>query len=629
MKNDLEKYEHLQELARAILCWGHGAPSGTRASGRGAETAAMKAELVADFGIAPPKVKAAVLVVLILSGFVAPRCGAAVHNSDGTQANVQALLNAAHDGDTIVLPEGTFSWTAPLNITKGITLQGQTTISGAGTANASAKDATIVKDDTPRGGPIIRTALNPSQAFRLTGITFAPGTTTVLGNTDGAFTLRSDGGSPNTSIRLDHCHFAQLYQGKLIQCNGWIYGVADHNFIELRTPAQAFFLNETTYGGATAGHGAWADYPWYGTEKFFFIEDNTIKRINPHFPRGLTDTGIGGRFVVRHNYIQDCMVGNHGTEAGPRGGRICEVYDNTFNFTISGRPGMLRSGTTMWHDNVITGVEPEALAGFLNFRETPARSHPVWGIADGTSPWDANDTEGNGTYVEGHSPHLFDSGTDASSVNSQGVIHDSSKNWTPNQWVGYSVTNTNPNLRRRLGSFIISNTSNTITYFYYDSPDVDQHMIFNAGDTYAIHRVLFMMDQCGSGKSDLLSGTNPPINTRPGKASWAHSTREPCYSWNNVYTPNGHVYDFRANLALPTTKINIDFFNLGGGFPADTTPSAVSTKYVAALNGVDYTRTFVYPHPLVSAASSSTPSGTPGSQQPAGEKRKKAKQLKS
>jgi hypothetical protein len=148
-------------------------------------------------------------------------------------------------------------------------------------------------------------------------------------------------------------------------------------------------------------------------------------------------------------------------------------------------------------------------------------------------------------------------------------------------------------------------------------------MIFNAGDTYAIHRVLFMMDQNGSSKSDLIVGANPPINKSTRKASWPHSTREPCYSWNNVYTPNGHVYGFHANPAQPTTKINIDFFNLGGGFPADTTPSAVSTKYVAALNGVDYTGTFVYPHPLVTAAPTPTPRGTPGSPQHLQNKRSK------
>jgi hypothetical protein len=399
----MEKYEHLQELARAILC-GDTAPLQEPAPAAAApKTAAMKAELVADFGIAPPKVKAAALVIFILSGFVAPRCGAAVHNSDGTETNVQALLNAAHDGDTIMLPAGTFSWTAPLKITKGITIQGQTTISGAGTANPSANDATIVKDDTPRSGPIIRTALNPSQAFRLTGITFAPGTTTTSGSSDGAITLRSDGASPNTSIRLDHCHFAQLYQGKIIQVNGSLRG-CDHNFMELRTPpgSQAFFMNEATYSQKTNGQGAWADYPWYGTEKFFFIEGNTIKRINPNIVRALTDTLVGGRFVVRHNYIQDCVVANHGTEGGAlRGGRACEVYHNVFNFTITKglQAGGLRSGTTLWHDNQLTGIEVSWLCSFANFRQTSARSHPVWGIADGTSPWDANDTEGNGTYV--------------------------------------------------------------------------------------------------------------------------------------------------------------------------------------------------------------------------------------
>ena len=197
----------------------------------------MKAELVADFGIASLRVSAIAFVILILSGF---STFATVHDSDGSVASVRALLNAAHDGDTIVLPEGTFSWTEPLTITKGITLQGQTTISGAGTANASANDATIVKDDTPRNGPIIKTALNPSQAFRLTGITFAPGTTTNVGTSNGAITLRSDGVSPNNSVRLDDCHFAQLYQAHLVQVNGWTYGVADHNFIELRPVSQAF-----------------------------------------------------------------------------------------------------------------------------------------------------------------------------------------------------------------------------------------------------------------------------------------------------------------------------------------------------------------------------------------------------
>ena len=63
----------------------------------------------------------------------------------------------------------------------------------------------------------------------------------------------------------------------------------------------------------------------------------------------------------------------------------------------------------MWHDNTFTGIESMMirLCNLANYRETTIRATPIWGFADGTSPWDANDTEGNGTYIEGHPPYLF------------------------------------------------------------------------------------------------------------------------------------------------------------------------------------------------------------------------------
>ena len=100
-------------------------------------------------GISPRRVSATAFVILILSGFSAL---AKVYDSNGSVANVQALHAAAHDGDTITLPAGTFSWTSRLNITKGITLQGATTIDGAGTDNPTIDDATIIQDDIPRRG---------------------------------------------------------------------------------------------------------------------------------------------------------------------------------------------------------------------------------------------------------------------------------------------------------------------------------------------------------------------------------------------------------------------------------------------------------------------------------------------
>jgi hypothetical protein len=598
-------------------------------------------ELVAgSFGIASPHVIPVAFLILILSGFCAPRCGATVYDSDGSEANVRELLGAARDGDTITLPAGTFTWTQPVNITKAITLEGQTTISGAGTANPVVKDLTIIRDDTPGSGAngyILKADMssNPSGVFRLTGVTFTGGTLTKMAAGNGAIRLRSVASTP-ASMRLDHCHFTStLQQGKFIWVNGWVYGVADHNMIEATRSIQPFHIYHSTYGGTSQlyGNGAWADYPWYGTEKFFFIEDNTAIRTNSLGARGLVDSLEGGRIVVRHNYLQNMVIGSHGTEAGPaRGHRVSEIYDNTFNYTVSGWRSGFRSGTNLFHDNVASGTPPsdEVICGLPNFRETAARPNPIWGIADGTSPWDVNDTEGNGTYVEGHPPFLFASGSATSETTvsrEQSTFSDSTKTWTPNQWIGYSIKITNPASAsygsHGRGSYIIGNDAHSISYAYTRDTGGRGQLLFNAGDTYEIHRVLVVMDQNGRGKGDQLAG-NPPINTTTGTASWNHGALEPCYSWNNIYTPNGHAMGYGVRRGQPTTKLNIDFFNLGAGFPADSTPSQVSSRYTAALNGVDYVGTFVYPHPLVSGIQRSS-SATRG---PSNTSRKKAKKLK-
>jgi hypothetical protein len=575
----------------------------------------MKDELVADFRIASPQVTAAAaFAMLIFSGFSAPHCGATVYDSDGSEANVRALVDRAHDGDTITLPAGTFSWSSRLNIKKGITIQGATTIKDAGTDNPTIDDATIIQDDTRRTGSgrgIINVAIRSNQSFRLTGITFSPGSSTTVAVGDGAIHLLSHDSAPCTSMRIDHCHFNSLYQGKIIWVSGWVYGVADHNVFDFSRGTFPFHIWHDTWGGASQrnGNGSWADYPWYGTGKFFFMEDNTV-RSNTRKPRSFVDTFYGGRWVARHNYLSNTIPSGHGTEGGTaRGQRVSEFYDNTVNMTVPWGAGGQRSGTSLWHDNVFIGVESshKSHCNLPNFRETPARPHPVWGIADGTSVWDQNDTEGNGTCVEGRPPYLFDSGTDTSSINSQGVIHDSTKSWTPNQWVGYSIKNTNrASASYGLGSYIISNTSNTITYSYYSAADAKTHLIFNAGDTYEIHRVLTMMDQNGRGKGDQVAGQQRPINSKAARPLWTHEALEPCYSWNNIHSPSNHVYGFHVHPAQPTTKLGLDYFNLGADFAWDTTPSEVSARYKAALNGVDYVGPFVYPHPLVSGGGSPT-----------------------
>src|SRR5215467_15203584 len=128
--------------------------------------------------------RSATLLAALFSGIAFARhSGATVWPSDGSDANVQAIHDTnAQDGDTITLPAGTFIWTAGVSLTKGITVRGQTTITGAGTANCTANDQTIIIDEIPRNKPgaVFKATIEAGKSFRLTGITFEKGSITQV-----------------------------------------------------------------------------------------------------------------------------------------------------------------------------------------------------------------------------------------------------------------------------------------------------------------------------------------------------------------------------------------------------------------------------------------------------------------
>ena len=547
--------------------------------------------------------------------------------------DVNKAIGSAVDGDTVIIPAGTATWTAKLAITKGITLKGQTTVAGAGTSSPTATDLTIIEDDTPATGPIIRVTSNAF--FKMVGLTFVPGRRTTIGLAEGAIQLAGGANGVPATAQIEQCHFNKILQTRLVLLQNWTYGVFDNNFAELTSRQNAFLIKMSAYAyngvPQRFGHGAFADYPWYGTDKFFFIETNTFLRNSPSpMIRGLTDGNNGCRFVVRYNYIRNAPIFDHGTEGAARGGRAFEVYNNTCNFTVppNGPAVAWRSGTSLIHDNLVTvasGISygtSGIICGLSEYREAAFHPGTPWGEADGTSVWDKNVTncganpldKSQQTFVKGNAPYVFDSGKDDSSVNSAGVMHDSTKHWATNQWVGYSITNYGSAYQRlpthSIGSFIISNTNNTITYKFGSSGGRgDQPFYFNNGDPYKIHRVILMMDQVGAGKSDLLKGNKPSINTTTNTASYAHSALEPCYSWNNTYHPlNGSDQVLGFDPArYPTNIAGFNYFNLGNGFA--TPPPDPANFYTATVNGTAYRGPFTYPHPLVS--------GVPSAHEPA------------
>jgi hypothetical protein len=223
------------------------------------------------------------------------------------------------------------------------------------------------------------------------------------------------------------------------------------------------------------------------------------------------------------------------------------------------------SGSGLAHDNTYVGIKPQGY-GMQTYRCMHAYE-PVFFGADGRNPWDYNVTESDGvTHIDGHPPYLFDSGTISSaSGNDPCTITDTSKNWAPNRWVSYSLRRPSDGAT----AYVQRNTHHTLTVCQWSPGDAH----WAAGQGYEIRRVLRAIDQPGSGAGDLLSGANPT-------PKWLNQVREGCYSWNNIYTPDGSHINFTPGINAglgPGLVQGLDYFN--------DTPLPGYTPYT-------------YPHPL-------------------------------
>lgn len=220
------------------------------------------------------------------------------------------------------------------------------------------------------------------------------------------------------------------------------------------------------------------------------------------------------------------------------------AHDNSFYGTL----------VTGWHLQV--------------YRAIWSYGSPFFG-ANGTSPWDVND------------PHeLYESGTATSGSNSS--ITDTSKNWTPNQWVGYSVKRPSDGAT----ALITGNSNKTLQIRSWLNEN------WTAGNGYQIRKVLVILDQPGRGKGDLMNVRNP---------AWPNQESEPCYSWNNIHYPGGEHLNFEMGVGSQTILPGRDYF--------DDTPMPGYTPYV-------------YPHPLTKSQPPPKPTASSIQEQRKGNKKR-------
>jgi hypothetical protein len=287
-------------------------------------------------------------------------------------ADVRAAISAANEGDTIIIPAGTATWSSYLSITKSLS------IIGAG------MDQTIINNGytMPGGGGSMEIGKNlisyvpanpeDNPPFRLSGMTFNFGTRSygiLLHNT----TLYDC-----TKIRLDHLRITAAEF--VFQRAGLVHGCMDNCIIKGLMDVSGL-------------ESYWTYIPYeYGNESNFYIEDcdwssysNTTE---------LWHAGNGPmRYALRHNRItiptgaQICpLLDQHGNQSSQYGCMGAEIYENTLDF--SGNPwGALfydqRGGKSLVYNNTITWSSGGGVVTRLREEHddsiSPPAVHPVNG----------------------------------------------------------------------------------------------------------------------------------------------------------------------------------------------------------------------------------------------------------
>jgi hypothetical protein len=235
-------------------------------------------------------------------------------------SDVQAAINLAVLGGTVIVPAGTCNWTG----IAGLSISGISLI-GAG----KSLSGTVITAGT------VTMTKHASKLTRLSGFRFT--------GTDVHVTVNL--GPSLRAYIIDNCYFFNGGAGNFLNLNS-NGGLLHHN---------DFFMNPSTSPGPDvfalhAGEPSWPQPTTFGNtdtqgpqggERNIYFEDNNFYNILETMPDG----DVGARLVIRHNLYQDSSMVVH--SAGPindtgdsnsGGAQQLEVYSNTFKRVLNSNP---------------------------------------------------------------------------------------------------------------------------------------------------------------------------------------------------------------------------------------------------------------------------------------------------
>ena len=440
-----------------------------------------------------------------------------------SQQDVQAAIDAAQDGDTVVVPAGTSEYktttpgAAALKIkNKGIALL------GAGIGRTILKDHSFDPNNPWAGGPI-RAEGGAGKALRISDFTF-DGTGIQDAGKPAIINIRGS----YADLRIDHCRFLNV--NGAIMTDGLMRGVIDHCRYELMEDhalGNPFFCWMTGNGAA-----AWKNPVLLGSADAICIEDCHIEFHNPKSNDSpALPTMDGARAVFRHNTVHDGFLEFFGVNSTPRGTASFEVYDNLFTGNCFCAMGF-KGGTGVVFNNTVNGEFQGQPIWATEYRTGGPQQQ--YGQCDGTSRFDGNSPL-NGDKQAYTGLHSGSDGT--------AVLACAGKRWKPNGLVGYAVWN---EADHSVGK-ISANTENTIAAVLKGG----KRNHWNPGDAFKVTNGYPAMDQIGRSR-DAGADTVQP------------QSLVPVYAWNNRY--NGKPCDLKVRRFYPREEEYLregrDFFNV-------------------------------------------------------------------
>jgi hypothetical protein len=252
--------------------------------------------------------------------------------TDGSQSDVQNACSAAPDDGsiTVVIPDGTFSWSGTLTINHSLTLAGASS-NGVVIQNANATTAMISAVSSANGNINIYW-LNVVQMVD-------------NGGSSHAGQLACDRTEPSSYTVLVHdCTFdttTYFTYAIWVFANGVIFW--NDNFPATGggsgTNQNLTGINFTCdkYGFTSS----WNTPDSYGTQDATGLMNSYVENCSfANGPSFACDCDENSRVVWRYNTMQDSCVGSHGQETAQYGVRQIEIYDNIFNLTAYGNQTM-------------------------------------------------------------------------------------------------------------------------------------------------------------------------------------------------------------------------------------------------------------------------------------------------